>query len=393
MDTTKQIDTPYNNAVKVINRTNELLIENNIKDSTGEITAQLDTTAANPAWLFALACGQLHTSWQQQLAKAYMALDPQNCEDDQVLVLAALAGIERGNGVPSHISVVLQNNGSDPLDVPYNTEFTESTTNHSWFLNKNIHLDGEDGTARSAVVILYSRERGAFEVPAGVMFSPVDEALSDLKGESISASFQGESIETIAALRNRISTGRETNDFVTQAAKAIEELGGIESCSIWFNTNSRQSLTVGNIVIPPRECYVAIKGVDIQDDLGETYFNYLDVPATVGEHSSNYTRGLQTFTVKYDVAQEVPVQIYVKIKSADIAVGAADALCEQLTKWSGTLACGENLTAQMVSEWLVNFSYGTIIGCNVGSEGSFQSDINPAQYCVWSKETIQITEV
>ena len=35
MDTVKTIETPYNNAVSVINKVNELLLENNIKDSTG----------------------------------------------------------------------------------------------------------------------------------------------------------------------------------------------------------------------------------------------------------------------------------------------------------------------------------------------------------------------
>ena len=36
MDSVKTIDTPYNNAVLVLNKTNQLLLENNIKDSTGE---------------------------------------------------------------------------------------------------------------------------------------------------------------------------------------------------------------------------------------------------------------------------------------------------------------------------------------------------------------------
>ena len=110
MDTVKTIESPYNNAVAVINRTNELLNENNIKDSTGNQIAQLEITPANPAWLFALACGSLHTSWQEKIAKAYSALDAQNCEDDQVLVLASIAGLSRDSGTPSHITATLSNN-------------------------------------------------------------------------------------------------------------------------------------------------------------------------------------------------------------------------------------------------------------------------------------------
>ena len=112
MDSVKTIDTPYNNAVSVLNKTNQLLLENNIKDSTGEAVAQLEATPANPAWLFALACGSLHTSWQEKIAKAYSALDAQNCEDDQVLVLASIAGLSRDSGTPSHITATLSNNGN-----------------------------------------------------------------------------------------------------------------------------------------------------------------------------------------------------------------------------------------------------------------------------------------
>ena len=75
MDIVKKIETPYNNAVAVLNRTNELLNENNIMDSTGNNIAQLEQNIANPAWLFALACGSLHTSW---LVVAFIHLGNKN---------------------------------------------------------------------------------------------------------------------------------------------------------------------------------------------------------------------------------------------------------------------------------------------------------------------------
>ena len=109
MDAVKTIETPYSNAVALVNRFNEYLVNNGIMDSNGTELAQLDVNPANPGWLFSLACGNLHTSWQEQLAKAYAALDSQNCEEDQVLVLAALAGLQRGNGTPAHITVSIRN--------------------------------------------------------------------------------------------------------------------------------------------------------------------------------------------------------------------------------------------------------------------------------------------
>ena len=64
MDNVKTIDTPYNNAVSVLNKTNQLLLENNIKDSTGEAVAQLEATPANPANLHSVKlrkCKQYNT--------------------------------------------------------------------------------------------------------------------------------------------------------------------------------------------------------------------------------------------------------------------------------------------------------------------------------------------
>ena len=66
MDTAKTIDTPYTNAVALINEANSIFTDYQIKDSTGTEIAQLDQNPSNPAWLFALACGSLHTAWQDR---------------------------------------------------------------------------------------------------------------------------------------------------------------------------------------------------------------------------------------------------------------------------------------------------------------------------------------
>ena len=217
MDTVKTIETPYNNAVSVINKVNELLLENNIKDSTGETIAQMDSTPANPGWLFALACGSLHTSWQERIAKAYSALDPANCEDDQVLVLASIAGLERGNGTPSHVTVLFKNESdSDSITIPLGTIFEELYTNHSWTTNKDITLLPE----ASVYATLYSTVDGAYYLPSDISFNNDD--YTTITVTSSSASIQGENIETIASLRNRLVAGTETSDSKTQAEYAIE---------------------------------------------------------------------------------------------------------------------------------------------------------------------------
>ena len=474
MDIVKKIDTPYNNAVAILNRTNELLNENNIMDSTGTEIAQLEQNVANPAWLFALACGSLHTSWQEKIAKAYSALDPQSCEDDQVLVLASLAGIKRGDGTPAHITALIINTSQQSITVPIGTVFNETYANQTWVLNKNVTL----GSGGQQYVTLFTTTDGEYDVPADVSFN-YDGELPILCA-STSSSAGGSTIETIASLRNRISQGEDTANFITQTKTAIERLSGIESCSIWFNNNTVNNLVIGTgtptkvkvtitnptadavtlpagstfvdasvskswvtknsirinagaskntmlysvlgedisitsgtqftyatlssitcvsthnsilgtITIPPRTAYISVKGYDYSGKLAETYFKYMNVPATVGEQQEKYLLGQQELTVNFDYTEEVPVKIYVTVKSSDMAVGASGAIKGAIMARSGTLACGEDVTSQMVSEWVQNLGYGTIIDCSVGTPTGMISNISPFEYCVFDNDNIFVT--
>ena len=348
----------------------------------------MEATPANPAWLFALACGSLHTAWQERIAKAYSALDAQNCEDDQVLVLAAIAGLSRDSGTPSHITATLSNNGNTSVTIPVGTIFNESVTGHNWALNRNVTLAPISDPGHTATVVLYSTEDGAFYVPSATEFNNSD--YPDVTCISIAQSFEGDSIESLSSLRNRISMGKEQSDFLLQAMNAIERLPAVESCSIWFNKSISQNLIVGNKTIPPRTCYIVIKGVDITEKLADVYFSYLDIPATVGSMESTCRRGMQDLDIHYDVAAEVAVPVYVTIRASDAAAGADGAYSEAVMAMSGTLGCGENLTAQKVSEWVQNVGYGTVIGCNVGTSTGITSNINPDEYVVFTPENIHI---
>lgn len=476
MDIVKRIDTPYNNAVVVLNRTNELLNENNIMDSTGTEIAQLEQNIANPAWLFALACGSLHTSWQEKIAKAYSALDPQNCEDDQVLVLASLAGILRGNGTPTHITVLIINTSDAPITIPIGTTFTETYANQTWVTNKKVNLNG----GAQQYVTLFTTTDGEFNVPSGISFN-YDGTLPIIC-ESTSVSSGGSDIESLASLRNRISLGEDTANFITQAKTAIERLSGIDSCSIWFNTSSEDALTIGagtssrvkvvitntsanTITVPvgttfvdnvhgeswvtktttkisgnstknttiysvlgqdisiqngteftytgdlpitcvaiadsivgttsitPRTAYISVKGYDYSGKLAETYYTYMNVPATVGEQQESYLLGQQPLTVNFDYAEEVAVKIYVTMKASDMAVGAVGAVKNAIIAHSGTLACGEDVTSQMVSEWVQNLGYGTIVDCSVGTPTGMISSIGPTEYCVFDNDNVFVTSI
>jgi len=149
----------------------------------------------------------------------------------------------------------------------------------------------------------------------------------------------------------------------------------------------------GSVTIPPREAYISIKGYDYGGKVAETYYTYLDVPATVGENQEEYTLGQQPLTVNFDYAAEVPVKIYVTMKSSDMAVGAEGAVKNAISAHSGTLACGENVTSQMIAEWVQNLGYGTIIDCSVDTTTGMMSSISPTEYCVFNSDNITVNAI
>lgn len=404
MDTIKQIETPYNNATSIFDATNSLLLENGILDSTGTEVAQLEQNPANPAWLFALGCGSLHTSWQERLAKAYACLDPQNCEEDQVLVLASIAGLSRGNGTPSHITVTIKNMSDSDITIPRGTLFRESSTNNEWATASPVSIQGKEEVEgqtvyHSATTTLYCSKDGPFSVSADTIFSMSDEDSDfDLDAKSLSNSVLGENIESIASLRNRISSGDAQTDPVSKAEAEISRLSGVESCSIWFNPNDNAteiwSDGQGNVLtVPGRNAYIAIKGVDIDGRLAEAYFKHMDNPATQGEMTSEYRRGQQSLSVKYDVAVPVPVTINVTYREAGAKDGIGLAIKERISLFSETLSAGENVTSQMVSKWLSDLGYGEIIGCSIGENKEMSSNIQPLQICSFPSESIVLYPV
>lgn len=387
MDTTKEISLPYDNAVSLVTRMNELLNEYGVLDSSGTEIAQMDMSPANPGWLFALACGSLHTAWQTQLRKAYAALDPQSCEEDQVLVLAAIAGVIRESGSPSHLSARIENNGQEQAEVPVGSAFVDSSTNTTWVTNASTTLAPKGEVGSSAILTLYSTVNASVSVSSGTRLSSTDGL--DVKCESVSNSAGGEDIESIASLRNRITQGVYATDPIMKATVAIQSLQGIENCSIWFNETLRDK-EFGNKTVPPRSAYVSVKGMDYSGRLAEKYCLYMNVPASLGEQESVVRIGRQDMVVKFDYAAEREVSVTITVDRSTIKEGTVPYIKNLVLERSGTLGCGENVTSQMVSEWIANLGYGNILGCTIGEDNGLSSDLNPDEFAVFTEDTVSV---
>ena len=94
MDAEVVVLSAQENATTFLDLANAYLKENNILDSEGN-QAFFTPTAASPAWIFALAQGNMYSTWQARQRSAALAFSVENCTDSQVLHLAEIVGLSR----------------------------------------------------------------------------------------------------------------------------------------------------------------------------------------------------------------------------------------------------------------------------------------------------------
>ena len=364
------------NASDYVDKVNNFLAQEGVTDKDGN-PAQLVKLAGSPTWLFALAYGQNQTEWQERLRNAYNAVNIENCADSQVENLAILAGVIRREGSAPYIVLRITNTTGDSLTLnSTNCIATDQLTQNEWYSGQNYELAVDE----VADLVFYCKERDV-EVPKDITFtiSSNTSLWDDLTALSMSASRMLEEPETLAQLRNRIILRRDRYDFISQAQTAINGLDGISKCSIWFNRNQLSSIMLpGNIELPARTAYICIQGYDAENLIARTFLAYAIVQTLQTDTSleSQTLIGASYETVYYDQCKSVQAYIKVRVKPILGDTTYQQRIKDTLTPYSGTLKVGENLTAQMVCEWLGQLDeYCTIYSATVGTAADPASDI------------------
>lgn len=364
------------NASEYIDKVNNLLAQYGVVDKDGN-PAQLAKLAGSPLWLMALADGQNIAEWQERLRNAYNAIDIANCADSQVENLAVLAGVIKREGSAPYIILRVTNTTSNPIAInSTNCIATDTLTQNEWYSGQNYDLIVDE----TADLVFYCRQRSV-EVPKEISFTlhNVEASWEDLSAVSVSTSRVLEPPETLAQLRNRIIMRRARYDIISQAETAISGLDGVSKCSIWFNKNQTVPITLsGGRTLPARTAYICIQGYDAENLLARTFFSYAIVNTLQTEKSlkSQVLIGADYHTVYYD--QCVSQTAYIKIKVKPVLGNAtyAKRIKDTLLPYSGTLKVGENLTAQMVCEWLGQLdAYCTIYTAYVGTSADPSGDV------------------
>lgn len=380
------------NASDYVDKVNNYLAQYGVTDKDGN-PAQLAKLAGSPMWLFALAYGQNEVEWQERLRNAYNAISIENCLDNQVENLAIIAGVVRKEGsVPFVVLRVTNTSGQSIAINSTNTIATDQLTQNEWYSGQNYELTSNE----TADIVFYCRQREVF-VPKDISFTlhNIESSWADISASSVSASKVLEKPETVAQLRNRIIQRKDRYDMISQAQTAIEGLDGVSKCSIWFNPDQLNEITLpGDITLPARTAYICIQGYDVENLIARTFYSYAIVNTLQTSTSlvSQTLIGSSYSSVYYDQCRSVLVYIKVTVKPILGDTTYQKRIVDTLTTYSGTLKVGENLTTQLVCEWLGNLDeYCSIITATVGFNNMANNNItniDANEVIVFTEDTI-----
>lgn len=368
------VNTTEENASDYLNKANNLLAQYGVVDKEGN-PARLVALAGSPTWLFALAQGQNTTEWQERLRKAYYSLDIEKCDDEQVYVLATLAGVLFKEQSSPMISLLVKNTEDEAIVLNASSCYAiDSFGENKWYPGNAYTLASQE----EARILFYCEDK-AGSVPPNTLFTikstNTPSAFADISivtTESSTILFQG---ETAADLRNRVLLGSYAFDQITQAETAIQNLNGITKCSIYFNPDANLPMPLpGNIQLPPRTAFVCIQGVDTDNLLATTYFKYMNVQSYQTQDSlrSETVVGASQLFVYYSPATEVKPYIKIILDPTDTAINTyPDYIKQILMEHKYDITIGAPITAQKISAWIDQGNkYGVIVDTKLSSDGT-----------------------
>ena len=391
----KQVNTAEENANTYADYVDLEFANAGVKTKEG--TPMLMTRlAGSPTWLLALAHGSVGTEWQERCRKAYYALDPANCDDDQVLNLAMLAGVVSSYADTPYTQVTVTNPYAEQSLYlsSKNTEFIDDNTESKWYLGQGVNL--APGASMTVLIYCSKHDVSIAQNTVLTVHSVSTPAAYDDFTTTTNFASRLEGLEkSIEQLRNDIQLGYENIDVITQCQNAIAQLNGIRKCSIFFNDEPLTSITLpGNITLPPRKSYVCIEGADTDNLLAQTYFKFMNSASLqVADSLQSVVRvGASDHTVYYSQATSQECYIKIKVKAYGSDLTYQQRIVDILLKYSGTLAVGEDLTSQLVNEWLANLGiYVKVLDADVSMDGNtydITTSVAANKYLVWDKDHI-----
>lgn len=403
-----EVKTPDENLDDVITYVNDYCAANDVKNSVGE-TIYIEANEANPLYQMFRGFAYLTTAMQKLIYSAGCGMSIAEATERQLLNLADIAGIKRAQATRTVISGVVYSNleGPESVECVITQDMTATITIAGADVIFHPAFDVTVPIGESRPIILIAEQYGAYSISANTLLE-FDDPVPGLRNLVTSPSTPGQSLESIASLRERMQRRVVEGTQVERAETAIQGLEGVSMCSIFFNYDpwNAAPLPYGDrtINVPPRQALLMVQGYSIDTtSIAKTFYRYL-LCKTVGEglegcQMQEYiTHSRQRLPVYIfpPVQQPVYIRIYIKnTLSYEQINGIKDVICSL----ASTMIIGKGLSSVDVTNVVAKiYTNLTIQGADIslsGEDGTYSYLQIPDQTALFyfDVDNIDVVEV
>ena len=377
-----EVKTPDENLDDVITYVNDYCQSHNIKNSVGE-TIFIEANEANPLYQMFRGFSYLTTAMQKLIYSAGCGMSIAEASERQLLNLADIAGIKRAQATRTVIAGTVYANleGPDSVECIITPDMTATITIAGEEVTFHPAFDVVVPIGESRSIILIAEQYGAFSISANTI-TQFDDPVPGLRNLVTMPSTPGQSLESIATLRNRMQRRVVEGTQVERAETAIQGLEGISMCSIFFNYNPWESVTLPygdtSVTVPPRQCLLMVQGYSVDDPtaIARTFYRYMlckttdgGLPATDVQEQTYTTHSHQELKVKFVQPKQQPVYIRIYIKntlSFEQVNGIKDVICSL----ASVMIIGKGLSSvDVINQVASIYTNLTIQGAEISTSG------------------------
>lgn len=368
------VNTPTENAFAFLEFVNQFMIDNDVKNSKGEIV-QFKISLASPIWLIIIGIGYMATVCQRIMYATAQAFNIADCSNQQLLSLAKIARLPRKEG--SYTTVVCTATASNAGACNISTSMVAKVEYEGVEYTFSPIYDSTIVAGASEEIILICTVTGPvyFEIGAITDLKTAEgEAVTNLDSISSHAPQPGSGVESISSLRTRLMKN-EAISPLTGASQGLNSLDGITKAVVLYNSNYDSSMVLGGKTVPPKKAVVFIQGYS--DRIAKEYYTHMAAQTyndgTAKSQAYTMENG-QDFAMYYYAP--VAVSLYLKVKvSSLLTVERKDAITRALQNLSNSRDIGVNFTTSYIIDALnTNLLFTEITDIKISTDGTNWSD-------------------
>ena len=264
------VNTPTENAFAFLDYVNQFMIDNEVRNKSGEIV-QFKISLASPIWLIIIGIGYMATVCQKIMFATAQVFNIGSCSDKQVLNLAKIARLSRKEG--SYTTIVCTATASSAGTCNITTSLEAKATYEGKEYTFNPVYDVAIPAGTSAEVILICTVTGPVFIAAGTI-TGFETEVENLDTFVSSASQPGSGLESISSLRTRLMTN-EAISPLTGAVQGINALDGVTKATVLYNPNYDSSMILAGKTVPAKRAIIFVQGYS--DKIAQEYYKHMSV--------------------------------------------------------------------------------------------------------------------